>query len=185
MTDENAGTPPGWYYAAGDPPGTQRYWDGAQWQGGPQPVAAGPGAMAGTAANELAGPGQRLLARIVDILILIIPLGIVVAVFGQANFVGGLVTFLLAGAYEVYFLGTRGATIGKSVMNIKVVTEEYADIDYEVAVRRYAINILQVIPGVGQFLSGIVGLATIVMIFVDKRRQVPWDKIAKTVVVKA
>lgn len=32
------GTPAGWYYAPGDPEGTQRYWDGAQWIGEPQPV---------------------------------------------------------------------------------------------------------------------------------------------------
>jgi hypothetical protein len=31
---------PGWYHAEGDPPGTQRYWDGAAWQGEPQPVPA-------------------------------------------------------------------------------------------------------------------------------------------------
>ena len=31
-------TLPGWYYAEGDPIGTQRYWDGVQWQGGPQPT---------------------------------------------------------------------------------------------------------------------------------------------------
>jgi len=37
MTD-TGGTPPGWYYAPGDPEGTQRYWDGAQWIGEPQPV---------------------------------------------------------------------------------------------------------------------------------------------------
>ncbi len=29
----------GWYYADGDPPGTQRYWDGATWQGEPQAAA--------------------------------------------------------------------------------------------------------------------------------------------------
>ncbi|WP_051062648.1 RDD family protein [Ilumatobacter nonamiensis] len=33
------GTPAGWYYAPGDPEGTHRYWDGAQWIGDPQPVA--------------------------------------------------------------------------------------------------------------------------------------------------
>ncbi len=31
-------TPAGWYHAPGDPEGTQRYWDGAQWVGDPQPV---------------------------------------------------------------------------------------------------------------------------------------------------
>lgn len=30
------GTPAGWYHAPGDPEGTQRYWDGAQWIGDPQ-----------------------------------------------------------------------------------------------------------------------------------------------------
>ena len=30
------GTPAGWYHAPGDPDGTQRYWDGAQWVGEPQ-----------------------------------------------------------------------------------------------------------------------------------------------------
>ena len=28
-------TPAGWYHAEGDPAGTSRYWDGAQWSGGP------------------------------------------------------------------------------------------------------------------------------------------------------
>ena len=32
------GTPAGWYHAPGDPEGTQRYWDGAQWIGEPQAV---------------------------------------------------------------------------------------------------------------------------------------------------
>ena len=32
--------PAGWYHAQGDPPGTQRWWDGSQWVGGPV-VAAG------------------------------------------------------------------------------------------------------------------------------------------------
>ncbi len=42
MSDQSS-TPPGWYYAEGDPPGTNRFWDGSQWQGGPQPAqAAGP-----------------------------------------------------------------------------------------------------------------------------------------------
>ena len=32
------GTPAGWYHAPGDAEGTQRYWDGGQWIGDPQPV---------------------------------------------------------------------------------------------------------------------------------------------------
>lgn len=42
MSGSQSSTPPGWYHAEGDPPGTQRYWDGHAWQGGPQPVPSGP-----------------------------------------------------------------------------------------------------------------------------------------------
>ncbi len=37
-----ASTPRGWYAAEGDPAGTQRWWDGAQWVGEPQPIPAQP-----------------------------------------------------------------------------------------------------------------------------------------------
>ncbi len=43
------GTPAGWYYAPGDPEGTQRYWDGAQWIGEPQAVQQQPPAAAAPA----------------------------------------------------------------------------------------------------------------------------------------
>lgn len=36
MSDISSSRAAGWYQAEGDPPGTQRYWDGAAWQGGPQ-----------------------------------------------------------------------------------------------------------------------------------------------------
>lgn len=38
MTDFGNSVAPGWYYAHGDPPGTQRYWDGELWRGEPVPV---------------------------------------------------------------------------------------------------------------------------------------------------
>ena len=37
MSDGTAA--PGWYHAEGDPPGTERYWDGSAWTDGPRPVA--------------------------------------------------------------------------------------------------------------------------------------------------
>ena len=51
-------TAPGWYNAEGDPPGSQRYWDGAQWVGDPvfEPAPAAAGTMPG--AMPLAAPGQ-------------------------------------------------------------------------------------------------------------------------------
>ncbi len=50
MSDMGSERPAGWYHAEGDPPGTQRYWDGSAWQGGPQ-AAPGGGLGAGLGAN--------------------------------------------------------------------------------------------------------------------------------------
>ena len=33
---------PGWYHAEGDPPNTERYWDGASWTQGPRPIGGAP-----------------------------------------------------------------------------------------------------------------------------------------------
>ncbi len=41
MTDQSGSSEPGWYYAEGDPPGTNRYWDGSQWRGGPRIISDG------------------------------------------------------------------------------------------------------------------------------------------------
>jgi hypothetical protein len=35
---------PGWYHAEGDPPNTERYWDGSAWTEGPRPVGGFPAA---------------------------------------------------------------------------------------------------------------------------------------------
>ena len=76
MTD-STNQPPGYYQAAGDPPGTQRYWNGVEWVGDPHPVPGwGPvpgGAEPGYSAagipggHELAGVGARMLARAIDL----------------------------------------------------------------------------------------------------------------------
>ena len=59
------GTPAGWYHAPGDPDGTQRYWDGAQWLGEPQAVQQTPQPPAGAstppppAASSTDAPPQQ------------------------------------------------------------------------------------------------------------------------------
>jgi uncharacterized RDD family membrane protein YckC len=200
LSDTPQTQPPGWYYAQGDPPNTQRYWDGTQWQGGPQPIqGAGQAATAGGAGGgqgDLASPWSRLGARILDGLILLIP-NIIIAVVlgagayglgGDASFgaalVAGIIGTFIGLAYEFYFLTKDGATIGKKALNIKVVQENGADLDQEVTIRRLILPALNAIPVIGPLINAIVGLATAIMIFVDDRRQVPHDKIAKTLVVR-
>ncbi|MFA9564084.1 MAG: RDD family protein [Acidimicrobiales bacterium] len=105
---EQGSTPPGWYHAPGDPEGTQRYWDGSQWTGEPQPVASAPpaggvapppapgAAYPGAAGSNpeydpqlgvtLANPGMRIVARFIDGLIM----GVVSFIIGLAFGLGSI-----------------------------------------------------------------------------------------------
>ncbi len=197
MSDTPQTQPPGWYYAQGDPPDTQRYWDGTQWQGGPQPVPGAGQAAAGGKA-DLASPWSRLGARIIDGFVLLIPNIIVAFILGAgvyglagggdvsfaAQFGAGVLSTVIGLVYEFYFLTKDGATIGKKALNIKVVQEDGSPLNQDVTIRRLILPALNAIPVVGTIIYGIVGLATAIMIFVDDRRQVPHDKIAKTLVVR-
>ncbi len=129
MTDRPT-QPPGWYYAEGDPAGTHRYWDGVQWQGGPQPVAAG-GAV-GMDPDQNAGPGPRFVAALIDAAIgwgIVIAVGILAAIFGaMSDTLGGimvLVGYLAQFGYYIYnyiyLQGTTGQTIGKKQQGTKLV----------------------------------------------------------------
>lgn len=126
MTDGSAQAP-GWYYAQGDPPGTQRYWDGTQWQGGPQAVPGAEGGSSGGRAPAELGP--RFVAFLIDYGILVvgyIVLLILGAIFGAiADVLGAIVVFLGAlgilafGIYNyLYLQGTTGQTIGKKRQGI-------------------------------------------------------------------
>ena len=190
---------PGWYYAQGDPPNTQRYWDGTQWQGGPQPL--NPGQVPGTvgyprsAQDSLASPGQRILARLIDAVIWIL-VSIVLAVtigggastygteFSGRSWFAGAVGTLLIAAYEVYMVANKGGTVGKLALGLKVVKEDGSDVDLNTAIMRIVTYVIGIVPVLGGIISGLVGLASIVMLFTDDRHQTVWDKIAKTIVIK-
>jgi len=49
---------PGWYNAEGDPPGTERYWDGSMWTEGPRPVGGFPAAPPTPQPMATTGPGM-------------------------------------------------------------------------------------------------------------------------------
>ncbi len=122
---------PGWYYAQGDPPGTQRYWDGSSWQGGPQPVA-GAGGAAGGAGAMKAENGDRFVAFLIDVGIIIaayIVMLILIAIASAiSDTLGGILSLIAGLAYLGYYIynyiylqGTTGQTIGKKMRNIKLV----------------------------------------------------------------
>jgi uncharacterized RDD family membrane protein YckC len=215
VSDSSQGQPPGWYYAQGDPPDTQRYWDGTQWQGGPQPVPsagqAGPGMAgnAGGAAGQLADAPKRILARFIDLIIWIVIFFILGIIFlggsiaaaqaGDgvsylASLLAGLIGAAIFTAYEVLLpMQTGGATLGKLVLKMKVVKEDGEAADMQTLLMRFAPYIgLAVISSFLPFIAPIpflimllILLVSLVFLFTDEKRQAVWDKIGKTIVVDA
>jgi uncharacterized RDD family membrane protein YckC len=193
MTDQ--GQPAGWYHAEGDPPGTTRYWDGTAWQGGPQaaPVASGGGApMGGMGGSDqmLASPGLRMAGRVIDAVLT----GIVGSLLGAVSFdfddlpsyrsIAAFAIFVLA--YDALTTHFLGGTPGKLVLGMRVAEAESGMIPptLPVASKRAAHRLLNLVPGVGSIIVGLIGLASLVMLFTDGRNQTVMDKFAGTVVVK-
>ncbi len=126
MTDQGGQTPPGWYQAAGDPPGTQRYWDGTQWQGGPQPVG---GAVPGGAQAAFSGAGApaeygpRFLAFLIDYAPII-----ALNIIGQFSSALSVIASLAVLGYWIYnylyLMGTTGQTIGKKQQGITLLDDK-------------------------------------------------------------
>jgi len=148
VTDSGGSQPPGWYHAEGDPAGTQRYWDGAQWVGGPQAaqdtVVAQAGSYAqpsyGAEAVATSGNPAAYMTRVVAVIIdAAIALAIVLA-FGVLGFLAGflnvdlgaiiLIIGVVAGALlfplwnSIVRQGQTGQTIGKSKRNIKLIADK-------------------------------------------------------------
>ena len=127
---------------------------------------------------------QRVVAWIIDIVIIGIVMVLIfgigfssllmgsMALFGTAVVSMFLVMFIYTIGLETYW---RGQTVGKKVLQIRVVTENGKRIKFREAFLR---NILRILDN--QF-AGIIGL---ILIVVTKKKQRIGDMIAKTVVVK-
>ena len=70
-------------------------------------------------------------------------------------------------------------------MNIKVVLEDGSPLGSDGAMRRLILAAIGIVPFIGGIVGFVVGIATIIMIFTDDRRQVPADKVAKSLVIKS
>ncbi|QGG96927.1 RDD family protein [Actinomarinicola tropica] len=172
-------------FVAGPPP------TGPAWS--PSGVAGPPGA----AGRPLASPWARLGANFLDSLIVGIPTSIVTgALFGPAIEVteistfGGevtyewefhgpalLITLVVQLAYFVGFLVQRGATPGKMLVGLKVVdADEGRYPSPGAAFLRWLVTF--------SYILVIPFIVTVVMIFVDPRRQTLHDKAARTIVVR-
>ena len=153
-------------------------------------------------AQSLATPGKRILARIIDGLLIGVFFLIVTAAFGGGFFVGGisqadafgiqLLGLVVGTAYEAAFLTSKGATPGKMAMSVKVVFEDGRKLDLEGALRRLSpsivLGIIALAPAfvrLSNFANFVITLVSLVFLFTDQRRQTVWDRIAKTIVIDA
>ena len=128
----------------------------------------------GTGENvELASPGSRLGATLIDTAILIVP----IVVLSLLTVVGGL---LLGAAYDIVFIAIKGQTPGKMMTGVKVVRADNGMVPgWGVSIIRW---IIQFIAYLMLFLPGLLTHASLLW---DDRRQGWHDKAASTLVVKA
>lgn len=155
--------------------------DDSGWSSDPPPPPPGPPSDAGGMDSlgtgepvELASAGQRLGARIIDIII-----GVVIALV--VGFVDARFLPILAGiAYEVCFVALKGQTPGKMAMKIKIVSADNGGLpSWGAAAGRW------VIPAIGYIVLVLPGLLVHASLLWDRRRQGWHDKAVKTLVVKA
>lgn len=141
MTDSSPTQPPGWYYAQGDPVGTQRYWDGSQWVGGPQAAAGTPGVgAAGGYGVQMPGVGtpasygSRVVAYLLDslmvlagIIVVVILAAIFSAISDSLGVIVAIIGYLAVLGFSIWnFIvrqGQTGQSIGKQQQNIKLVAD--------------------------------------------------------------
>ncbi|NNF54584.1 MAG: RDD family protein [Acidimicrobiales bacterium] len=186
----------GYYHAQGDPPGTVRFWDGSQWQGGPtSPPASAVGKRTG-AGIRLASPGRRIGARMLDYLVwlaiaVLIALLLGVEVGGSlraevgagASVLQNLVWFVAVAALEIALVSTRGASLGKMALDLQVVDAEGNIPTVKQAALRIAPLGLVILGAFGSWAILIVAFISLVLMFADANHHTLWDKLAKTVVV--
>ncbi|GAA2058154.1 RDD family protein [Williamsia deligens] len=143
--------------------------------------------------GQPAGAGLRLVARILDGLIVGIPVaiieGIAAAVGGWVvGYIVALILSLAGFAYFVLLESRNGATLGKRIMSLRTVGPDGGLPTQDVAIRRNAFMLLGFVSALLNFtfiLSGLVGLVTLavfialgVTIANDQNKQGFHDKFA-------
>lgn len=147
---------------------------------GPNTPASSATAIASSTAVVYASFFQRFVAALVDGLLVGIVTGIISKLFGMMGDIGttlgSLVAMALSFLYYVYFISSKGQTIGKKAMGLRVQDEMTGqNLTVVSAILREVI---------GKAISGIVLLLGYLWMLWDPKKQTWHDKIAKSVVVK-
>ncbi len=105
--------PPGWFHAAGDPPNTQRYWNGTSWDGAPRPVTMPPPSQSMVWPENSAAVGALVMSCLGLLLCFILsPIGMTMAAKERKAIDAGLRDPANRKLAEVaYWLGLGGTVV--------------------------------------------------------------------------
>ena len=184
--------PAGYYHAEGDPEGTVRYWNGANWSGEPKPldnqpdlrgsildpISVNPGLSADN--SRYGGLGIRIGASAIDTAIGVI----IITPFSTSVFLSGL-ALSLYWMVVVVMVARLGGSPGKLAVGLRVtkidgVTSPPGDRE---SVIRTLPGLLGLIPVVGGLISLGIGLISIRYVAADPQRRSIYDRIGGTRVV--
>lgn len=174
--------PPGGYQAPPPPAGQQAPYAQQPPYGQQQP----PYAQQAPSYSQVGQPadlGTRVLARLIDFVLLGVVTGIIYFIFslfavrniwtGQVSFwpfaVSSLLSAVISLGYFVLMESSRGQTVGKMLLKVKTFGPDGALPTTEQAVKRNAwtaLNVLGVIPVVGSTLGGLLMLGAVIYILV-------------------
>lgn len=147
--------------------------------------------------GALADPGKRIAARFIDLILWAVMTSAVSSISGIGllgirsgaaiglSLLSGLLGVAAVMIYETLMVSSRGQTIGKAALGVKVVRVDGQPIERADAFKRIALFGVYAVPFLGFLVAGVMGVTSLVMIFSDQRRQALWDKLAETIVVEA
>ncbi|MFN0072993.1 MAG: RDD family protein [Chloroflexota bacterium] len=132
---------------------------------------------------EYVGVGRRAVAIIIDGIVYFILAWIIAAATGGTTSGGfelnGGPAFLSFALFLVYYVGlemTRGATLGKMALGIRVLKEDGTPLDLQASLIR---NILRIVDGQLAYLVGAI------LVWKSDKKQRLGDRVAHTIVVRA
>ncbi len=153
----------------------------------PPPYGGYPGGGPSAADAELPGLGKRFLARLLDGLLVGLPVGAVVGTFGlwRGPFVSSLIVAAAHFGYFVWMEGTRGQTVGKQVLQMHVVRVDGQPMDADAAMRRNWWLLLGIVGVLGSLAEVVVVIVIVITILSDARGEGFHDRMAGTIVLNA
>jgi uncharacterized RDD family membrane protein YckC len=148
--------------------------------------------------------GTRFMAKLIDGVLVVVALTVTSAVLGAiafglgmrsgygADVLGALVSTAVVVGYHAYLESTRGQTVGKMILRLRVENLEGTKPTTEQALRRnayLAISLIGILPLVGAFVTGLISLAAVGYVAVtindDPQARRGWhDRLGDTRVVK-